>query len=102
MAHQSASPPVLIMELGAVSTFKTTMDEKMTSTQEMSSTMLNVPLALFSNMTVRMYFAERMLRKIRTTRTIRPQRNESIIGMLEIKSTHPHFKKKNFSLFSAR
>jgi len=44
---QSASPPVLIMELGAVSTFKTTMDEKNDKQQEMANTMLNVPLALF-------------------------------------------------------
>jgi len=46
-----------------------------------------------------MYFAERMPRKIRTTAHNPSQRNESHHRVLEIKSTHPHFKRKTSACF---
>ena len=87
-----------MFDSGSVSKFKIAIDEKIVRIREINATVANVPLALFLKMKLIIILVERNARSIRNILMIlikRPQRRKSTTGMLETKSIHPHFKKRN-------
>ena len=94
--HHTASDALRMLEAGESSRVRMEIEAKRIRKKDTIAAVARDPFALFLNRKVTRILIDldaRSSLKMRKTRTNLPHRRLLIVGMLEIRSIHPHFRK---------